>query len=273
MSMMCRLLEVSRSGYYGWAAPREPGERQKRSGQLVAQIKEAHQASRGTYGSPRIYQELKAQGQKVCQNTVAKLMRQEGIRSIVSKRFRPRTTDSHHRHAIAGNVLDRQFDQRHPNRAWAADITYIATDEGWLYLGVVMDLCSRRIVGWSMADHLRAELCTDALEMALGQREPAAGLIHHSDRGCQYACGLYRQLLESRGMVCSMSNKGNCYDNAVAESFFKTLKAELVYHTHYSTRQEAKNSIFDYIEVFYNRRRRHSSLGYKSPAEYEASLN
>src|SRR5690349_3775223 len=218
---MCRLLEVSRSGYYDWAAAREPGERQKRSQELVEQIKEAHQASRGTYGSPRIYQELKAQGRQVCQNTVAKLMRQAGIRSIVSKRFRPRTTDSRHSHALAGNVLGRRFDQQHPNRAWAADITYVHTDEGWLYLGVVMDLCSRRIVGWSMADHLRAELCTDALEMALGQREPAAGLIHHSDRGCQYACGLYRRLLESRQIVSSMSNKGNCYDNAVAESFFK----------------------------------------------------
>lgn len=273
VSVMCQLLGVSRSGYYDWARGREPGKRQQRREELAVKIKEAHQASRGTYGSPRIYQELIAQGQEVSENTVAKLMRVNGIRSIVAKRFRVRTTDSNHRHRIAENVLNRDFDQELPDQAWAADITYIPTDEGWLYLGVVIDLCSRRIVGWSMGDSLKADLCTDALEMAIGQRNPSSGLIHHSDRGCQYACGLYRELLQSQGMVCSMSRKGNCYDNAVAESFFKTLKAEQVYHQHYTTRKAAMAAIFEYIEVFYNRQRRHSSLGYLSPAEYEASFN
>jgi transposase InsO family protein len=271
--MMCEVLEVSRSGYYDFAKGRAPGERQKRREELTVKIKEAYAAGRCTYGSPRICQELKAQGQEVCENTVAKLMRENDIRSIVAKRFKVNTTDSNHRHPIAANVLNRDFDQELPDQAWAADITYVPTDEGWLYLGVVIDLCSRRIVGWSMGSSLKAELCTAALEMAIGQRNPSAGLIHHSDRGCQYACGLYRDLLESQGIVCSMSNKGNCYDNAVAESFFKTLKAELVYHRHYATRQEAMASIFDYIEVFYNRQRLHSSLRYKSPAQYEASFN
>jgi transposase InsO family protein len=283
VSMMCELFEVSRSGYYAWSKrrqnPEPPAPRQQRREQLVQQIQAVHQQSNQTYGSPRVYQELKAQGQQVCENTVAKLMREHDIRSVVKKRFKLRTTDSKHAHPIAPNRLDRCFDHWPlPNQAWAADITYVRTGEGWLYLAAVIDLCSRKIVGWAMADHLRAELCVDALWMALKQRRPACGegdlmLMHHSDRGVQYACGDYQQLLDEHGIVCSMSGKGDCYDNAVIESFFKTLKAECVYQQNYATRQEAMSSIFRFIECWYNKKRRHSSLGYLSPEAYETSLN
>jgi putative transposase len=275
LEMMCRVLEVSRSGYYAWLERqgRPPGKREQRRMELVERIRQVHEQSRRTYGSPRVYQELRASGQRVCQNTVAKLMSRERIRSIVRGRFRIRTTDTSHGHPIVPNELDRCFQWDLPNQAWCADITYIPTAEGWMYLAAVIDLCSRKVVGWSMSDHLRGELCLDALEMAVCQRKPSEGLVHHSDRGVQYACGEYRSELESLGMVRSMSRRGNCYDNAVVESFFKTLKAELVYHRKFATRAEAMSSIFEYIEVFYNRRRRHSSLGYMSPEEYEASLN
>jgi transposase InsO family protein len=275
LELMCRMLEVSRSGYYDWKARRgqAPSKRTQRKTELLEKIKVVHEQSRQIYGSPRVYQELKAMGESVCENTVAKLMKQKGIRSIVRRRFRVRTTQSSHAYPTAPNRLDRCFDQKLPNQAWAADITYVPTDEGWLYLASVIDLCSRRIVGWAMADHLRTELCADALTMALQSRKPGEGLMHHSDRGVQYACGEYRGLLEDHAMTCSMSGKGDCYDNAVMESFFKTLKSELVYQRKYATRAQAKASIFEYIEVFYNRKRRHSSLGYKSPVEYEASLN
>jgi putative transposase len=266
---------VTRGGYYAWSKRQEspPGPRDVRRRELMAEIEKVYEQSRQTYGSPRVYQELKAQGQSVCENTVARLMKEHGIRSVVHRRFRVRTTDSAHAHPIAPNVLERGFDQDLPDRAWAADITYVPTQEGWLYLACVIDLCSRKVVGWSMADHLRAELCTGALEMAIARRKPGEGLLHHSDRGVQYACGEYRELLENHGIRCSMSNKGDCWDNAVMESFFKTLKAELVYQNDYPTREQARRSIFEYIEVFYNRERRHSSLGYKSPAEFEAALN
>jgi transposase InsO family protein len=228
-----------------------------------------------------VYQELKATEVPCCENTVARLMRERGIRSVVRRRFRVRTTDSTHAHPVAPNVLGRDFAAAAPDRKWAADITYVPTGEGWLYLAAVIDLCSRKVVGWAMGESLKADLCEEALAMALGRRRPGAGLIHHSDRGVQYACGLYRRLLEANGMVCSMSGRGDCYDNAVAESFFKTLKVELVYQqprqpggfNGYATRAEARRSVFEYIEVFYNRRRLHSSLGYKSPEAYEAGLN
>lgn len=284
--MMCELLEVSRSGYYAWSKRRqnpEPAPRQRRREQLVGQIQAVHQESNRTYGSPRVYQELRAQGQQVCENTVAKLMKEHDIRSVVKKRFKLRTTDSNHAHPIAPNRLERCFDQPLPDQAWAADITYVRTGEGWLYLAAVIDLCSRKIVGWAMADHLRTELCVDALQMALQRRRKPSGaaaaaadddeLIHHSDRGVQYACGDYQDLLQEHGIACSMSAAGDCYDNAVMESFFKTLKAECVYQQDYATRQEAMTSIFRYIECWYNRKRRHSSLGYMSPEAYEASLN
>ena len=274
-NMMCDLLEVSRSGFYAWVGRlgEGPGPRQSRRTELVQKIREAYEQSRRTYGSPRVYQELKAQGQSVCENTVARLMKQEGIRSIVRRRFRIRTTDSAHRHPISPNRLDRCFQWPLPNQAWCADITYISTGEGWLYLSAVIDLCSRKIVGWSMTDHMKTELCTDALKMALSRRRAGRGLLHHSDRGVQYASGDYRQMLADAGIECSMSGRGDCWDNAVMESFFKTLKTELVYHCQFATRQEAMRRIFEYIEVFYNRRRRHSSLGYQSPESYEAALN
>ena len=275
VEQMCSVLQVSRSGYYDWQRRQEspPGPRESRRRELVKKITAVHEQSRGTYGSPRVYQELRVNGEAVCQNTVAKVMREHQIRSVVRRRFRVRTTDSSHAHPVAPNRLERHFDQDLPDKAWCADITYVPTDEGWLYLACVIDLCSRKIVGWSMADHLRAELCTGALDMALKNRRPSQGLLHHSDRGVQYACNEYRDLLEEHGIQCSMSGKGDCWDNAVMESFFKTLKSELVYQKHYRTREQARRSIFEYVEVFYNRQRRHSSLGYLSPAQFEAQLN
>jgi putative transposase len=275
LSVMCAALEVTRAGYYAWARRRQspPGERAARRAELAERVRSVHRESRCTYGSPRVYHQLKAKGVAVCENTVAKVMKEQGIRSIVRRRFRVRTTDSAHEHPVAPNVLDRDFSADAPDRKWAVDITYVATDQGWLYLAVVLDLCSRRVVGWAMADHLRARLCLDALGMALNRRRPREGLVHHSDRGVQYACGDYRDLLRSQGIECSMSRRGDCYDNAVVESFFKSLKAELVYHEHYQTREQARRSIFEYVEVFYNRKRLHSSLGYLSPEQFEAAMN
>lgn len=276
---MCRTLKVSRSGYYDWQERRrrpQPAPRLCRQQQLVGQIRQVHQQSHGLYGSPRVCVELQAQGVKVSENTVARLMKKAGLASKVGKRFVVRTTDSNHEHAVAANLLGQRFDVQEwklPNSAWCTDITCIWTDEGWLYLAAVMDLCSRRIVGWAMADHLRAQLCLDALSMALEHRSPAAGLLHHSDRGVQYACDAYQSVLAKEGITCSMSRTGNCYDNAAMESFFGTLKRELVYQEHFATREQARRSIFEYIELFYNRERRHSALGYKSPVEFEASLN
>jgi transposase InsO family protein len=272
MAAMCRALKVSRAGYYAWLH-RQPSQRSQRKAELVKQIRQAHDDSRQIYGSPRVHVELKEQGVEVCVNTVAKYMRQEQIRSKVKRPFRLLTTDSRHQFPVAANLLERHFEAPLPDSKWCCDITYVATDEGPLYVAAVIDCCSRRIVGWEMADHLRAELCIEALRMAMERRRPAAGLLHHSDRGVQYACHAYRQFLEHEGMIASMSRTGNCYDNALMESFFATLKGELVHHQRYATRASARSSIFEYIEVFYNRRRRHSAIGYKSPEEFEASLN
>jgi putative transposase len=272
VQLMCDILEVSRSGYYDWK-DRAPSQRSKRRQELSQAIGQVHQESDRNYGSPKICEELNARGISVSENTVAKLMKTAGIRSKVQRRFVVQTTDSNHSHPVADNLLNRRFDWEKPDQAWCTDITCIHTDEGWLYLAAVMDLCSRKIVGWAMADHMRAELCVDALQMALEQRRPKKGLLHHSDRGVQYACGEYQELLECQGLVCSMSRTGNCYDNAAMESFFGILKRELVYHEHYLTREHARRSIFEYIEVFYNRKRRHSALDYKSPLAFEQSLN
>jgi len=270
---MCQILQVSRSGYYDWKS-RKPSLRQKRHSKLLEQIRQAHQQSRQLYGSPRIHAQLKDKGVKVCQNTVAKLMKKEGIRSKVRRRFVIHTTDSNHLHWVAANLLDRRFnDWKLPDRAWCSDITAIWTQEGWLYLAAVMDLCSRKIVGWHMSDSLEASLCLEALKMALDHRSAGCGLVHHSDRGVQYACDAYQSLLEQSKLMCSMSRVGNCYDNAAMESFFGTLKREEVYQQKYFTKEQAKASIFQYIEVYYNRERRHSALGYVSPVEFEASLN
>lgn len=276
VATMCRVLRVSRSGYYDWV-DRPASPRRQRQAQLTEQIRAAHAASRQLYGSPRVAAELKARGVRVCQNTVARYMRAAGIAGRARKRFVVRTTDARHEHAVAANALNRRFDADDwpkPNRAWCTDITCIWTgQQGWLYLAAVMDLCSRRIVGWATAEHLRAELCLEALDMALEQRRPAKGLLHHSDRGVQYACTDYQAALERAKIVCSMSRTGNCYDNAAMESFFSTLKREEVYQRTYATHAEARAAIFQYIEVFYNRQRRHSALGYKTPVEFEAALN
>jgi len=269
---MCRLLDVGKSGFYA-AQNRPHSAGQMRREELLCEIKNVHVESRGTYGSPRVFEELKAQGIKVCKNTVAKIMSKGEIRSKIVKRYVPNTTDSRHDHPVAENVLDQNFDTCATNRKWVTDITYIETEEGWLYLAGVLDLHSRKVVGWSMADHMKTELVEDALKMAVARRNPGTGLLHHSDRGSQYACGDYQNLLVKNGFKCSMSRAGNCYDNAVLESFWGTLKTELVYHEQYKTREQARQSIFEYIEVFYNRRRRHSSLGYVSPEAFEAGLN
>jgi putative transposase len=269
---MCQVLQVTRSGYYAWVA-RAPSAQRLRQEDLLGQIRRAHEISDGTYGSPRIHAELAEQEIEVCVNTVAKLMKKAGIRSIMHRRFVVRTTDSNHDLPVASNVLERKFHADLPNQKWCCDITYIPTAEGFLYLAGVMDLCSRKIVGWSMAEHLRTELCLDAVQMAIRSRRPEEGLIHHSDRGVQYASEDYQQTLKSHGIALSMSRVGDCYDNAAMESLWGTLKTELVYHRKYQTREEARQSIFKYIECWYNRRRRHSAIGYSSPEQFEASLN
>ena len=272
ISVVCEVLEVSRSGYYAWLR-RPSSARARRREQLVVSIKRVHEQNRRVYGSPRVCRVLRLAGQRVCENTVADIMKELAIRAKSKKKFVPRTTDSRHGQPVAENRLDRQFNAPLPNQKWAVDITYIPTDQGWLYLAGVMDLCSRRIVGWSMADHMRGELVSDALKMAIVRRWPAEGLLHHSDRGVQYVSEDYMHLLKSFKIEPSMSAKGDCWDNAAMESFWATLKTELVNHEQYATHEQARASIFEYIEVFYNRKRLHSSLGYQSPEAFEASLN
>jgi transposase InsO family protein len=270
---MCEALDVSKSGYYA-SLKRTPSDRRRRREQLAAKVRLAYQKSRRTYGSPRVQRELAAEGEKVCRNTVAKIMREQGIFSVISKRFVPCTTDSNHDHPVTENLLDREFSAAGPNRKWCADITYVPTGQGTLYVAAVIDLYSRRIVGWSMSDSMPADLVAHALKMALVRRRPPAGLLHHSDRGAQYACGVYQDLLGEHGITCSMSRVGNCYDNAVMESFWGTLKTECVYPREpFATFDEARAAIFEYIEAFYNRVRRHSSLGYISPEAFEAAGN
>jgi transposase InsO family protein len=257
--MMCRLLEVKRSSYC-WRA--------KQDRRLVVEIELSHKASDRTYGSPRVHQDLQEQGIRCGCKRVARLMRENGIRAKQARRFKA-TTDSAHNEPVAPNLLDRQFEVDRPDRVWTADITYIWTREGWLYLAVILDLFSRRVVGWSLGKRIDAQLTLRALRAALWSRKPPPGLLHHSDRGSQYACSDYQDMLDEHGIVCSMSRKGDVWDNAVSESFFKTLKVERVNDRHYWTREEAKTDISDYIERFYNRTRRHSYLGYVSPVEYE----
>ncbi len=268
---MCRVLCVSKSGFYAWnKAPVRKRERNRvELGDAIARV---HESYRGVYGSPRVHAALVEEGRAVCLNTVAKLMKQRGIKARTHRRFKVRTTDSNHDHQIAPNLLGREFGAQTLNTRWTTDITYIPTDEGWLYLAGVMDLCSRKIIGWSMAEHMRSGLVCDALNMALGARRPGADLLHHSDRGVQYACEEYQNLLKARGITVSMSNTGDCYDNAPTESFWGKLKTELVYLEHFATHQQARAAIFDYIECFYNRIRLHSSLGYVSPERFEAGL-
>jgi len=264
---MCQVMAVSRSGYYAWSG-RPPSRRQVASERLLAVIRDVHHESRGTYGSPRIQAELVSQGFACGRNRVARLMRQNDIRAGVKRRFKS-TTRSKHGYPIAPDLVRRDFKADAPNRVWAADLSYIDTSQGWLYLAVILDLYSRQVVGWSMKERLTADIAVDAFRQALRRRQPPGGLIVHSDRGSQFACHEFRRLLAAAGAVGSMSRSGDCYDNACVESFFGTLKTELVYRRRYRDRSEARRSIFEYIEVFYNRQRRHSTLGYKSPVEFE----
>jgi transposase InsO family protein len=267
VTLLCSTLGVSTSGFYAWLS-REPSSAQKRRDKLLVEIRAVHAEVKERYGSPRIHAELKDRGITCCVNTVAALMHDNDVRAKTARKFR-NTTDSNHALPVADNVLDRQFDPSGPNEKWVADITYIPTREGWLYLAAVEDLYSRMVVGWSMADHLESRLVVDALEMAVQRRLPGEGLLAHSDRGSQYASDHYQRLLSKHGIECSMSGVGQCWDNAPMESFFATLKKELVHDEDYQTRAQARASIFEYIETFYNPKRRHSSLGYRSPAEYE----
>ncbi|MEY2980431.1 MAG: hypothetical protein RL562_658 [Planctomycetota bacterium] len=256
---MCRVLGVSRSGFYA-SRSRPPSRAKAENAKLTTEILEIHRASHGTYGSPRVHAELRHRGHSVNRKRIARLMAQEGLHGVFRRRFRC-TTDSRHALPVHPNKLDRAFTLAEIDTAWASDITYVETGEGWLYLAVVMDLASRRVIGWSMGDHMRAELVVDALTMACGHRHPAPGALHHSDRGSQYASEAFQRVLRQRGLACSMSRRGNCYDNAVVESFFGTLKTELVHRQRWPTRRSARSAIHDYIEIFYNRRRRHSHLG------------
>jgi len=267
VEVQCDLLGVSRSGYYAWR-DRPEAPRAAEDAELVVEIKAAHKAGRGNYGSPRVHRELRAKGRRVGRKRVERLMRREGIVGRRKKRFR-KTTDSNHSHPIAPNVLERNFDVDLPNAAWVTDVTYVWTHEGWLYLAAILDLFSRRVVGWSASANNDRALAISALDRAVAEREPTRGLIHHSDRGSVYASGDYGDALTKLGAVKSMSRKGDCWDNAVGESFFATIKGEMIDHEDFQTRAAAIAAIADYIDGFYNPCRRHSSIGYVSPIEFE----
>lgn len=267
VAMMCRLLGVSRSGFYA-SQKRPVSARELADARLSVEVASVHQESRRTYGSPRVYAELKQRGVSVGRHRVARLMREQSLRSRRARRF-VHTTDSSHDLPVAPNLLARDFWPAAPNSAWSTDITFVPTAEGWLYLAIVLDLYSRRVVGWSMSDKIDRELTLSALDMALKSRAPKDGLLHHSDQGVQYVCGDYQVALDAAGIWCSMSRRGNCWDNAPTESFFGTLKTEFIHHENFETRREATAKIFEFIEVFYNRERLHSSLGNKSPTQFE----
>jgi putative transposase len=264
---MCRVLAVSRSGYYTWAK-HISSIRQKENERLLVYIKEAYVRGRGTYGSPRVTVELRSKGISCGKNRVAQLMKSNGIKAKTKRKFKA-TTKSKHDFLVADNLLQQRFSADKANHVWVSDITFIRTKQGWLYLAAILDVFNRQIVGWSMDSKLSHELLAEALRKALRQRRPESGVLFHSDRGTQYASYAFRDLMEQHGFVQSMSSSGNCYDNALMESFFHTLKTELIYFEKYRTRQEARGSIFEYIELFYNRVRRHSALNYCSPVEFE----
>jgi putative transposase len=266
---MCEVLKVSRSGYYAWRT-RQPSTRQKDNDELLGYIREVYTQSRRLYGSPRITAELNEQGLICGKNRVARIMKDHSIWAEVKKRRFRRSTDSRHNYALAANLL---VDHKQTEGVWASDITFVPTSEGWLYVAAVMNVKSRKIIGMSMSNKLSQDLASAALRDAMGRQKPAKGLIHHSDRGRQYASYAYQGLLRQYGITPSMSRSGNCYDNAYVESFFGTLKTELVHGERYRSRLEARLSIFEYVEVFYNRQRRHSALGYRSPEQYEKLLN
>jgi transposase InsO family protein len=269
LKVLCRVLEVSRSGFYDWRG-RPKSKRLLEDEKIVEQIKLFHCGSRCTYGSPRIHQDFKGKGQRVGKNRIARLMRQQGIQGRCKRRFK-NTTQSKHNRPVAENHLNQQFEATTPNQKWVSDLSYVWTWEGWLYLAIVLDLYSRAVVGWAMSHTMTDDLTLDALKMALRRREPPIQnhLLFHSDRGSQYASNDFRAELANYQITQSMSRTGNCYDNAAMESFFATLKTEEVYPNIYQSRQQAKSSIFSYIEGFYNRSRRHSALGYLSPMDFE----
>ncbi len=267
VTRMCNLMDVSQSAYYDWLK-RPESLRSLEDRRLGAKVKESHEKSRETYGARRILNDLVEEGESISRTRVGRLMKQQGLESKGKRKFKA-TTNSNHGRPVAANLLDREFLVEHPDTVYAGDITYVHTDEGWLYLTVLIDLYSRAIVGWAMSERMPAQLVNDALMMAIWRRRPPQGLMVHSDRGSQYASDLYQKTIKDNGFICSMSRKGNCWDNAPSESFFHTLKTELVYHRRYQTRQEAKQDIFEYIEVFYNRQRRHSTIGYQTPLGYE----
>jgi len=267
---MCQVMEVSRSGYYAWIK-RPESSRKIQDRELVKEIRKVHKISRGTYGSPRITRALKKKGIVCGKNRVARLMHDNGITGKTKRKYKA-TTNSKHNYPVAENLINQNFNIDRPNQIWAADITYIPTDEGWLYLAAIEDLFQRKIVGWAMNSTMTRQLTLDALRQAVKRYRPPAGLIHHSDRGSQYASHEYQQALRDYQFITSMSRKGNCYDNACMESFFGTLKLELIYGNRFKTRAEARQAVFEYIEVFYNRIRLHSSLGYMSPLEYEQAF-
>ena len=269
---MCKVLKVSRSGFYAWLN-HSPSKLEIANKELIHEIKEIHHRSRGTYGSPRIKEELDRRNFKVSRPRVARLMKKEGIRSKVKRRF-VRTTDSKHSFQIAPNLLQRKFKVNSPGMVWVSDITYIKTKQGWLYLTVVIDLFDRRVIGWSLSSSMHADTTTiAAFRMAVKNRKTKSSLIFHSDRGVQYACEQFKQLLNIKNIKQSMSRKGDCWDNAVAESFFKTIKTECTYHYQFESKSQAARYIFEYIEVWYNRKRRHSALNYATPLEMEIFFN
>jgi putative transposase len=268
VQQLCRVLGVSTAGYYAWRS-RPESKRAVEDRALLDDIRQTHANSGGRYGSPRVHAALRAHGRKAGRGRVEHLMRRHGVRGLVAQRRRVQTTDSRHAFPVAPNLLNRQFTAAAPNQVWLADLTYIATGEGWLYMAAIMDLHTRKIVGWAMHDHLRAALATSALLMATQRQRPGAGLVHHSDRGIQYACGDYRAALDRAEITASMSRRANPLDNAPMESFFHTLKTELVHHGTYATRDEAKRDLFSYVEGFYNRQRLHSALDYRTPDQAE----
>ena len=273
--LSCVALTLSRSGFYA-SMKRPKSEREIENAKLISEIQKIHVESRGTYGLPRIFEKLKQLGKPVSKNRVSRLMKKAAISVLIKRRFKIKTTDSNHDQPIADRIFKSEEPSTHPTKAneiWASDISYVSTDEGFLFLGTYLDVFTRKIVGFEMADHMRTELLLSALDMALGrQKLIASQLMSHSDRGSQYASECYRTKLEKLKIKASMSRRGNCYDNAWAESFFATLKKELIYRTHYKTRAEAKKAIFEYIEVWYNRARLHSSIGFMTPVQFEESL-
>lgn len=271
VNLMCQVLQVSRSGFYDWRG-RPPSQRAKEDQRLLVKIRAIHKASRETYGSPRIHDDLRDDGETCGKHRIARIMQENSIRAKTRKKFKA-TTNAEHHYPVASNLLNQEFNATAPNQRWTSDITYIETAEGWLYLAVVLDLYSRAIVGWAMDHRMTRQLVKDALIMALWKRGKVKGLLLHSDRGTQYASDDYQRLLKSNDITCSMSRKGNCYDNAAMESFFGTLKQELVHHECYTSREQAKASIFEYIEIFYNQQRKHSAINYLAPMVFEQQMD